>query len=88
MPIFGTKKPKTTKHDCEPSAAPDHLEEEPESEPDSLPACRRKIQFHCQLAHGSPTGIISDFTNVAELYSKIASCYEIDPSEVFILCNG
>ena len=41
-----------------------------------------KLAFHCQQAQGSPTGIISGFTNVKELYKKIADCYDMDPSEV------
>ena len=40
------------------------------------------MPFHCQLAHGSPTGIIPGFTNVKELYGKIAECYDIQPEEV------
>ena len=43
---------------------------------------RPKLVFHCQQAHGSPTGIISGFTNVKELYQKIAECYEFDSSQV------
>lgn len=45
---------------------------------------RPKLVFHCQQAHGSPTGIISGFTNVKELYQKIADCYDMPVSEV---CN-
>lgn len=41
-----------------------------------------KLVFHCQQAHGSQTGIISDFTNVKELYQKIADCYDFDVSEI------
>jgi len=41
-----------------------------------------KLVFHCQQAHGSPTGIISGFTNVKELYQKIADCYDMDPKDV------
>lgn len=41
-----------------------------------------KLVFHCQLAHGSPTGLISGFSNVKELYSKIAECYDIQANEV------
>ncbi|XP_065580671.1 PDZ domain-containing protein GIPC3-like [Artemia franciscana] len=40
------------------------------------------MPFHCQLAHGSPTGIIPGFTNVKELYGKIAECYDIQPEEI------
>lgn len=43
---------------------------------------RPKLVFHCQLAQGSPTGIISGFTNVKELYQKIAECYDMPASEV------
>ena len=43
---------------------------------------RPKLVFHCQQAHGSPTGIISGFTNVKELYQKIADCYDLDVGEV------
>ena len=43
---------------------------------------RPKLTFHCQQAHGSPTGIISGFTNVKELYAKIAGCYDLDPKDI------
>ena len=46
---------------------------------------RPKLVFHCQQAHGSPTGVISGFTNVKELYQRIASCYEIQASDVRML---
>lgn len=49
---------------------------------------RPKLVFHCQQAHGSPTGIISGFTNVKELYQKIADCYDIPASEVSHLVPG
>jgi len=41
-----------------------------------------KLVFHCQLAHGSPTGLISGFNNVKDLYQKIADCFEISASTV------
>ncbi len=41
-----------------------------------------KLVFHCQLAHGSPTGLISGFSNVRELYQKIADCFEIPVTTV------
>lgn len=40
------------------------------------------LVFHCQLAHGSPTGLISDFSNVRELYQKIAERYDLPTEEV------
>jgi len=41
-----------------------------------------KLVFHCQQAHGSPTGLISGFTNVKELYEKIADCYDMPCNEI------
>jgi len=41
-----------------------------------------KLVFHCQQAHGSPTGLISGFTNVKELYEKIADCYDMPTAEI------
>ena len=55
---------------------------------DSSGALRPKWSFHCQLAHGSPTGIIAAFDNVKQLYEKIAQCYEIDPSTVRSLARS
>lgn len=43
------------------------------------------LVFHCQLAHGSPTGLISGFSNVRELYQKIAECYDLPAEEVSFL---
>ena len=46
------------------------------------PVSKPKLVFHCQQAHGSPTGVISEFTNVKELYQKIAECYDITSDQV------
>ncbi|KAM6467757.1 PDZ domain-containing protein GIPC1 isoform 1-T5 [Liasis olivaceus] len=43
---------------------------------------RPRLVFHTQLAHGSPTGRIEGFTNVKELYNKIAEAFKISPTEV------
>ncbi|XP_059420010.1 PDZ domain-containing protein GIPC1-like [Carassius carassius] len=43
---------------------------------------RPKLVFHTQLAHGSPTGRIEGFTNVKELYSKIAEAFNLIPDEI------
>ncbi|CAF1064231.1 unnamed protein product [Rotaria magnacalcarata] len=45
-----------------------------------------KLIFHCQLAHGSPTGLIAGFSNVRELYQKIADCFEI-PVPTILFCT-
>lgn len=44
-----------------------------------------KLVFHCQQAQGSPTGVISGFSNVRELYTKIAECYDFPPDDVSTL---
>ncbi|XP_009960319.1 PREDICTED: SWI/SNF-related matrix-associated actin-dependent regulator of chromatin subfamily E member 1-related, partial [Leptosomus discolor] len=44
-------------------------------------ASRSGLVFHTQLAHGSPTGRIEGFTNVKELYAKIAEVFGISPTE-------
>lgn len=46
------------------------------------PAPARRLVFHAQLAHGSATGRVEDFSSISELYAKIASVFEIAPSEV------
>ena len=46
---------------------------------------RPQLIFHCQLAHGSPTGFITGFASVKELYQKIAEYFEFQPDEVSYL---
>ncbi|XP_069505539.1 PDZ domain-containing protein GIPC3 [Ambystoma mexicanum] len=46
------------------------------------PRVRPRLIFHTQLAHGSPTGKIEGFTNVKELYAKIAEVFAISPTEI------
>uniref|UniRef100_A0A8C5WC10 GIPC PDZ domain containing family member 1 n=1 Tax=Leptobrachium leishanense TaxID=445787 RepID=A0A8C5WC10_9ANUR len=45
-------------------------------------ALRPRLVFHAQLAHGSPTGRIEGFSNVKELYAKIAEAFNLSPGEV------
>ncbi|XP_054274894.1 PDZ domain-containing protein GIPC3-like [Macrosteles quadrilineatus] len=47
---------------------------------------KQKLVFHCQQAQGSPTGLISGFSNVRELYQKIAECYDF-PAEEILFCT-
>jgi len=42
--------------------------------------------FHCQLAHGSPTRQIRDFTNVKQLYESIAKAFGI-PTDEILYCT-
>lgn len=51
---------------------------------------KSQLVFHCQQAHGSPLGLISGFSNVKELYQKIAECYDFPPDDVslvFCICT-
>ncbi|XP_067410301.1 PDZ domain-containing protein GIPC3 [Emydura macquarii macquarii] len=50
--------------------------------PQPSPRVRPRLVFHTQLAHGSPTGRIEGFTNVKELYAKIAHAFDISPTEI------
>ena len=43
---------------------------------------RQELVFHCQLAHGSPTREIKDFSNVQELYARIAAAFDMSPDQV------
>ncbi|XP_043909795.1 PDZ domain-containing protein GIPC3 [Protopterus annectens] len=54
----------------------------PRSPPPPPPPARPRLIFHTQLAHGSPTGKIEGFTNVKELYAKIAEVFGISPTEI------
>lgn len=54
----------------------------PQIEPTLL---KPQLVFHCQLAHGSPTGLITGFSSVKELYQKIAECYDFSVDEVSTL---
>ncbi|XP_024590437.1 PDZ domain-containing protein GIPC2 isoform X1 [Neophocaena asiaeorientalis asiaeorientalis] len=47
-----------------------------------LPAPTCRLAFHTQLAHGSATGRVENFSSIQELYAKIASVFEISPSEI------
>ncbi|XP_054422871.1 PDZ domain-containing protein GIPC2 isoform X1 [Pteronotus mesoamericanus] len=46
------------------------------------PVARPRMVFHTQLAHGSATGRVENFSSIRELYTKIASVFEIAPSEI------
>ncbi|KAF3835235.1 hypothetical protein F7725_027793 [Dissostichus mawsoni] len=65
---------------AEPTAPPLPPPSPPPPGPPEYP--RPRLIFHTQLAHGSPTGRIHGFTNVKELYAKIAEVFHISPSEI------
>eukprot|EP00071_Canis_lupus_P053775 XP_542175.2 PDZ domain-containing protein GIPC3 [Canis lupus familiaris] len=64
-----------------PSAPPPPPSPAP-AEPPAAPRGRPRLVFRTQLAHGSPTGKIEGFTNVRELYAKIAEAFGIAPTEI------
>lgn len=81
--VMGDQKTQNQRHSqrCpEPTAPPLPPPSPPPPGPPDSP--RPRLVFHTQLAHGSPTGRIHGFTNVRELYTKIAEVFNISPSEV------
>ena len=58
------------------------------SSPPAPSVPRPRLVFHTQLAHGSATGRVENFSSIRELYTKIAGVFEISPSEVRSRCSG
>ncbi|KAJ8731995.1 hypothetical protein PYW08_014725 [Mythimna loreyi] len=81
MSIFKKKAPKYT-----PPPLPQSPVEDPPQQANGLDnnngSQKSQLVFHCQQAHGSPLGLISGFSNVKELYQKIAECYDFPPDEI------
>lgn len=79
MPIFGNKRhqrnPELNGHSNLPSLSPPVMENA--SKP-QLPS----LVFQCQQAHGSPTILVSGFTNMRELYGKIAEGFQFPASDI------
>jgi hypothetical protein len=50
--------------------------------PPPEPAESFDMVFHVQLAHGSPTRQVRDFTNVKQLYESIAKVHAIETDDV------
>ncbi len=53
-----------------------------EAENEEAEQLAKRLIFHAQLAHGSPTGKIENFSNVKDLYQRIGDAFSIPPSEV------
>ena len=62
------------------SRAPHEPQTGVRQQPLEPPAPPPKFVFHCQLAHGSPTGKVEGFTNVKELYQKLAEVFKLQTS--------
>lgn len=48
----------------------------------AVPAEQFDMVFHVQLAHGSPTRQVRDFTNVKQLYESIAKAFQIATTDI------
>jgi len=48
----------------------------------AIPVEQFDMVFHCQLAHGSPTRQVRDFTNVKQLYESIAKAFGIPTGDI------
>ena len=80
MSLFKKKAPKYT-----PPPVPSTPTEETHQQSngvDNNNGSKSQLVFHCQQAHGSPLGLISGFSNVKELYQKIAECYDFPPEDI------
>lgn len=62
------------------SRAPHEPQTGVRQQPLEPPALPPKFVFYCQLAHGSPTGKVEGFTNVKELYQKLAEVFKLQTS--------
>lgn len=91
MPLFGkSKKDKTLEkgaidensHEAPTNGSVGNADAGNDKPPDQEVHKKPKLSFHCQQAHGSPTGVISGFTNVKELYLKIAQSYNIQSTDI------
>ena len=77
QPVSKSNASRTPQNQPAQSEIQQQLEEQPPPPP--------KFVFYCQLAHGSPTGKVEGFTNVKELYQKIAEVFKLHASEVSVL---
>jgi len=81
MPLFG-KKEKVNRQDmltAEPTAEEKVKQIQEENRAQQM---AKQLSFSCQLAHGSPTAKISNFSNVKELYSRIADALKISITDI------
>ena len=83
MPLFGGKKDKKDRHDNSSDAALKDEKVKKIQEENKAQQMAKQLSFNAQLAHGSPTVKISDFSNVKELYQKIAEGLNISITEVY-----
>lgn len=88
MPLFNKKPPKASSPTNGPIVSQNGYDQT--SQQQTVPAPIKNtaappppsLVFHCQLANGSPTGLITGFSSVKELYQKIAECYDFLVDEI------
>lgn len=93
MPLFNKKPTKTGTNDIAPQYENNNIKTtdpasytgpilDKRSSSIETNVTKPQLIFHCQLAHGSPTGLITGFSSVRELYQKIAECYDFPVDEI------
>lgn len=87
MPLFGgkkdkEKKEKVDKQDEIPDAANKEERVRKIQEENKAQQMARQLAFNAQLAHGSPTAKIGNFSNVKELYQRISEGLNVPLDEV------
>ncbi|CAH2107264.1 unnamed protein product [Euphydryas editha] len=82
MSLFKKKAPKYSAPPVPPPPAEEVQNHQSNGVDNNNGAQKSQLVFHCQQAQGSPLGLISGFSNVKELYQKIAECYDFPPEDV------
>ncbi|XP_028158591.1 PDZ domain-containing protein GIPC1-like [Ostrinia furnacalis] len=80
MSLFKKKAPKYTPPPVPPTPTEEYQQQNGADNNNGTQ--KSQLVFHCQQAHGSPLGLISGFSNVKELYQKIAECYDFPAEDV------
>lgn len=83
MPLFNRKStaPKIKEH-------PSAMHKQHHNNEHDEQNVKQSLVFHCQQAQGSPTGLVSNFSNVRELYQRVADCYDFPSDEVSYLLHS
>ena len=82
MPLFGSSKKDKKEKLQDDSNEHQSAKQEKNEQESKAQQMAKQLSFNAQLAHGSHTVKIADFSNVKELYQRIAEGLEISISEV------
>ena len=85
-PSNGTTATPTLPPPSQPQEARHWTQVPPPTPPSSMIPSRQELVFHTQLAHGRATRDVKDFSNVKELYAKIAVVFDIPITDVGPTC--